>query len=319
MTPLIGIDIGGTKCAVSLGALQDGALEATDKRVVATADFSTPQACLEALIERARSLCPRPAAVGVSCGGPLDSRAGLILSPPNLPGWDRVPVVQILSQALGAPCYLQNDANACALAEWRFGAGRGLEHMIFLTFGTGMGAGLILNGQLYCGADDMAGEVGHVRMASEGPAGYGKQGSFEGFCSGGGLAQLGRTFALEALERGDRPAYCPDPASLGSVTARSLAEAAQAGDPTAQAVWRRCGDYLGRGLALLVDVLNPQAIVIGSIYARSGELLRGAMEAALRREALPHSRRGLRILPAALGERLGDMAALAVAANGLTI
>ncbi|MGI6201731.1 MAG: ROK family protein, partial [Christensenellales bacterium] len=181
----------------------------------------------------------------------------------------------------------------------------------------GMGAGLILNGQLYCGADDMAGEVGHVRVAPEGPAGYGKQGSFEGFCSGGGLAQLGRSFALEALQRGERPSYCPDFAALQAVTARSLAEAAQAGDPTAQAVWRRCGDYLGRGLALLVDVLNPQAIVIGSIYARSGELLRGAMEAALGGEALPHSRRNLRILPAALGERLGDMAALAVAANGL--
>ena len=113
------------------------------------------------------------AAVGISCGGPLDSKKGLILSPPNLPGWDNVPVTKLLSEALQVPAFLQNDADACAIAEWRFGAGQGCENMVFLTFGTGLGAGLILNGKLYQGASGMAGEVGHLRLFDNGHIGYG--------------------------------------------------------------------------------------------------------------------------------------------------
>src|SRR5690606_15592063 len=140
------------------------------------------------------------AAIGISCGGPLDSRRGVILSPPNLPGWDRIPVVEVFQQAFKVPVALQNDANAGALAEWLWGAGRGSHNMIFLTFGTGMGAGLILNGQLYSGTNDLAGEVGHIRLAPDGPVGYGKAGSFEGFCSGGGIKQLATDRAKMALK-----------------------------------------------------------------------------------------------------------------------
>ena len=97
--------------------------------------------------------------MGISCGGPLDASSGVILSPPNLPGWDNVKIVQMIEEKFGVPCGLQNDANACALAEWRFGAGKGTKNMIFLTFGTGMGAGLILDGKLYAGTNGMAGEI----------------------------------------------------------------------------------------------------------------------------------------------------------------
>ena len=314
MERYLGIDIGGTKCALVVGnadgeVLQKVRFDTTDK----DATLSRIMAEAEGLIGAVTAKGERVKAIGVSCGGPLDSRLGLIQSPPNLPDWDNVPIVQMLEQRFGIPAALCNDANACALAEYRFGAGKGTANMIFLTFGTGMGAGLILDGRLYVGANDNAGEVGHVRMAPDGPVGYYKKGSFEGFCSGGGLAQLGAIYAKEALAKGVTPAFCQNEDALGSITAKSLADAANAGDETAQAVWTACGEMLGRGLAMLVDILNPECIVLGSIYARSGHLLKEAMERVLAAEALPQSMKVCRIVPAALTESVGDKAALCVA------
>jgi glucokinase len=252
--------------------------------------------------------------IGVSCGGPLDSRRGVILSPPNLPGWDEVPIVERLAARFGAAARLQNDANAGALAEWQHGAGRGCRNLVVLTFGTGLGAGLILDGRLYCGTNDLAGEVGHIRLAEHGPVGYGKEGSFEGFCSGGGLAQRARTRALERIQRGEPVSFCRGPQELERIDARLVAEAAAAGDPLAREIFTECGAWLGRGLAVLVDILNPQRIVLGGIFARAADLLGPPAADALAREALPRARGVCSVVPAALGEQIGDYGALAVAA-----
>ena len=206
---------------------------------------------------------------------------------------------------------MENDANACALAEWRWGAGQGCRSMAFLTFGTGLGAGLILDGRLYRGACGMAGELGHWRLSDYGPTGYGKEGSFEGFCSGGGIRQLAETLALRERQKG-----APVHMGPGPLTARVVAQAAGKGDPLALEVLDHVARQLGRGLALLVDLLNPECIVIGSVYARCEGLLRGGMLRALEREALPASLAACRILPAALGDRIGDFAALAIAMAG---
>lgn len=176
--------------------------------------------------------------IGISCGGPLDSRQGVTLSPPNLPGWDEIRIVSYLKEKYGIRAYLQNDANACAMAEWKFGAGRGNGNMIFLTFGTGMGAGLILNGQLYSGTNDNAGEIGHVRMSEHGSVDYGKTGSFEGFCSGGGLAQLGQNIARERFQRGEPVSFCESISKLESITAKGIAEKAKEGHEDAKEVYR---------------------------------------------------------------------------------
>jgi glucokinase len=318
MSLLAGIDIGGTKCAVVLGRPTDDDISLLDK-----VRFPTPPTFAEALAQimdaleglLARHQGDSLRAIGISCGGPLDSGAGLVLSPPNLPGWDRVDVVTPLRDRFGVPAATQNDANACALAEWQWGAGRGCQHMIFLTFGTGMGAGLILDGRLYSGANDLAGEVGHIRLAPDGPLGYGKTGSFEGFCSGGGIAHLGRMHAERQLAAGNPPAYCPTPADLPGVTAETIGAAAGQGDPTALEVYRVSGEALGRGLAVLVDVLNPQRIVIGSIYGRQRSLLEAPALETLRAEALPLALAVCEIVPAGLGERVGDLASLAIAAT----
>ena len=218
-----------------------------------------------------------------------------------------------IEKHFGAPAHLQNDANACAVAEWKFGAGMGCDNMVFLTFGTGLGAGLILNGKLYSGSNDNAGECGHIRLDRFGPVGYGKAGSFEGFCSGGGLAQLGYTLALEQVQQGKAPAYFHSGMSAKDVTAKSIADAARQGDETALRVYEICGEYLGKGLSILIDILNPQRIVIGSVFARSGDLMRPAMERVIARETLPLSASCCQVVPALLGEQIGDYAAIATA------
>jgi len=319
MRRFLGVDIGGTKCAIVLGT--------DEPRVIERTSFPTevergPGHAISRIAEVVARFARRAdraqgiAAVGVSCGGPLDSGRGVILSPPNLPGWDRIEIVSILERETGLPVFLQNDADACALAEWRWGAGRGCRDMIFLTFGTGMGAGLILGGRLYSGASGMAGEVGHVRLATDGPIGYGKRGSFEGFASGGGIAQLAREEVAHRHERGEPVLFAPTPEEANRLTAREVIAAAEGGDPVALSIVESSASYLGRGLAMLIDILNPERIVIGSIFARAERLFRGRVEEVIRQEALEPSRLRCSVVPAALGEQIGDFASLCVALEG---
>ena len=311
---ILGFDIGGTKCAVTT-AQWDGSNITLLKKAACPTDLTiSPEAMIDKLIDMADTILnAKPNRIGISCGGPLSSERGIILGPPNLPGWNHVEIVKQLREHYGVSVNLQNDANACALAEWKFGAGQGTRNMIFMTFGTGLGAGLILDGRLYCGTNDSAGEVGHIRLSQFGPVGFGKAGSFEGFCSGGGLAQLGYTLALEKVQSGIYPAYYQKGMTQTDVTAKSVADAAKAGDPTALEVYRICGEYLGKGLSLVIDILNPEMIVLGSIFARCQELLWPAAQAVIGKEAIPASAGCCRIVPAALGEQIGDYAAIATA------
>ncbi len=316
----LGFDIGGTKCAVVLGCFENGKMGIAAKKAFPTEVEKGYEYTVSNMFTSAYEILADSGitkadviSVGVSCGGPLDSKQGIIMSPPNLPGWDDVHITEMTQKEFGAPCFLQNDANACAVAEWQFGAAKGTQNAVFLTFGTGMGAGLILGGKLYEGTNGMAGELGHIRMSEHGPVGYGKQGSFEGFCSGGGIAQTAKTAALEMLQQGQTTAYCKSMEELDTITAKSVAEAAKQGDITAIDVYKICGKYLGRGLSVLIDILNPEVIVIGSIFARSAELLINEMNCEINKEALAQSAAVCKIVPAVLGEKIGDYAALAVA------
>lgn len=302
----IGIDIGGTKCAVILGD-ENGAIVKKEKFATTTVSET-----VENILTFAKKLAEGNdiKACGVSCGGPLDEKKGVILSPPNLPDWDRIPIKDLLEKSLGVPCGVRNDANACAMAEWRYGAGRGCENMVFMTFGTGLGAGIIIGGKLYSGTNAFAGEVGHIRIENDGPTGYGKKGSFEGFCSGGGIKQLGKIYAEKAKRNGEDVSW-----ANGDFSAADIAEAARRGDKTAKAVYDKCAEKLGMGLSVIIDILNPERIVIGSIYARSHDLLDEKMYEVLKQEALPAPLSVCKICPAELGEAIGDKAALGVAAE----
>lgn len=311
---MIGFDIGGTKCAVSIGSVENDKLIIKDKRKIETRHDISPYEMIDKMCRLAENMTDDFSRIGISCGGPLDSRSGVILSPPNLIGWDNVEIVSYLKNKYQAKVGILNDANACALAEWKYGAGKGTQNMVFLTFGSGLGAGLIINGSLYIGASDMAGEVGHMRLCDFGPVGYGKKGSFEGFCSGNGIAALGRMMAEEQLQMGKTVSFCRSKDELSKITAKSIAECAYEGNSDAADVYKLCGRKLGEGISVLIDILNPEMIVIGSVFARSEDLLREEMEKVIESETLLYSRNACRIVPAALTENIGDYAALSVAA-----
>ncbi|WP_313584825.1 ROK family protein [Lacrimispora sp.] len=315
MMHIMGFDIGGTKCAVFLCRLEGDTIIWNDRKEIQTT--SDWRAVLDTLCVYGESMLEthgvtRPdCRIGISCGGPLSPDRMVICSPPNLPGWVSVPIVSYLADELQMPARMLNDADACALAEWKYGAGRGSLHMIFLTFGTGLGAGLILNGRLYTGACGMAGEVGHVRLKEDGPFGYGKAGSLEGFCSGGGIRQMAIDKAKQMEEEGKKASF-----QIGEkeeINAKDVAEAARAGHKDAAELLKESGTYFGRGLSMLIDILNPEVIVAGSIYARTHEFMETAMWEEIHREGLTSSAAACRIVPAQLGERIGDYGAVMAA------
>jgi glucokinase len=322
MANVIGIDIGGTKCAVVL-ATAGPAIRIVDRVTFLTAtdrDFQYDKgrifAAVRDLMAKHDLATEDITAIGVSCGGPLNSKQGIVLCPPNLPNWVNVPIVHMLEEEFGIPSYLQNDAKACALVEWRLGAGRGCHNMIFLTMGTGMGSGIIANDELICGANDMGGEVGHIRIEKDGPVGFGKHGSFEGFTSGGGIARLAQQMAREALARNDAYAFGKNEGMIDRLDTKTLAEFARNGDADAIGIFSIVGEKLGRGIAYLIDILNPEAVVIGSIFVRCEDLLRPWMEEVLDKECISFSRQACRVVPAQTGESIGDLASVMVAVHG---
>lgn len=310
---MIGFDIGGTKCAVVVGHEEKEKLIIDSVKTIDTNHNVSPYVMIDKLIDMARSMTDDFSVIGISCGGPLDSHKGIIMNPPNLPGWDNIKIVDYVKDKLDAEVCLQNDANACAIAEWKYGAGIGTNNMIFMTFGSGLGAGLILDGKLYTGTNDMAGELGHIRLEDNGPVGYGKRGSFEGFCSGNGIAEMGRIKALEAIQAGKKVSFCESYDKINTITTKLIAECANERNEDALEIFRESGYKLGKGLSIIIDILNPECIVIGSVFARCEKLLRPYMEEVLKKECLSFSLNVCRIVPAKLGDDIGNYASLSIA------
>ena len=306
MSVSIGIDIGGTKCALSVGECAPDAVKILHREEFPTKGMSWQEVLDEfaSRINRAieQSNIRTFAGIGISCGGPLDSKTGVIMSPPNLPGWDNVPVVKFFADRFKVPVHLQNDANACAFAEWKFGAGRGTRNMVFMTFGTGLGAGIIIDGRLYSGTNDNAGEIGHIRLAPTGPVGYNKEGSAEGFCSGAGMTKLA---FIRAKEQGvELPA---------DFSTKELFRRIDEGDAFCLSVFRESAAHLGMILSYAIDILNPEVIVLGGVFMRQQDRFMKEILPVLEREALPFARKVCKITGAGLSENIGDYAALAVA------
>jgi glucokinase len=297
---LVGVDVGGTKTAVVLGTVRGEILWRTQFATEAGRGFHAVYSDILASIARARQVSEREVlALSVSIGGPLEVLRGIIKSPPHLPGWDDIPLKRLLSEDVRLPVYIEHDGNAGALAEFYFGAGKGFRNIIFLTMGTGFGAGLILDGKLYRGTTDVAGEAGHIRIAEDGPLCYGKRGSLEGFGSGTGIVLLSQMMYPGKY--------------LGGVTVQDLYREFQNGGSEARQVFERAAFHLGRGLAMMADLLNPERILLGGIGMRIFDAL---VEPALRvfeSETLPEARRACAIVPASLGEEIGDYASLCAA------
>ena len=305
---VFGISIGGTKCAVSYWTGKGEDWTFVFKKQIATEKrgYAPILAELCAIIDESNV---KPDKIGIICGGPLNAKRGIIQSPPNLHGWDDVHITDFFDNKYGVKSRLVNDADAGALAEWKFGAGKGAENMLFLTFGTGFGAGLIINGKLYAGTNGAAGEIGHVRLSKKGGVGYNKVGSVEGFVSGGGMAQTGQRVAKEYIAKYGKSDLAPD-GDLSKITAKLICEKARLGSKEGKKVIQITGKRLGQTLAILIDLFNPEKIVIGGIYPRAKDLLEGYAMKEARKEVLLPSFDICEILPATLGENIDEYATL---------
>lgn len=324
---LLGLDIGGTKIGVCVGDAA-GRLLASDRIPV---DHRLPPAkVLAAALDRLHHLASRaagsrtsirPAALGCACPGPFDHRAERFLNPPNNPGWHGFALGAFLRERFDIPLAIMNDANAAAIAEWRWGAARNADTAVFLTMSTGMGAGLIINRRLFEGPLAMAGEIGQIRLTPNdaGPVGFAKRGSVEGYCSGPGMQQLARAEAL-ICRQSQQPSLLLDILDKhGDISVPALCDASTRRDPAARRVTDRVALELGRLCSILVDILNPNVIVLGTIGAAYPKLfIPGAMR-VVRAESIPLSAKLVRIKPSPFPpDTRGDLQALAVAHQLLT-
>lgn len=304
---VLGLDVGGSKTVVVEGTRDAQILQRREIPTEGAQPFAPTFERIVVLMRDAIKEAERAGrnlvAISASLPGPLRIDEGAFIDPPNLMGWHGFRLKDcLIKEFAGLPVFVEHDGNAGALAEFHFGVGRNrpdLRHLIFLTCGTGMGAGLILNGQIVHGASDSAGEVGHMRIADDGPLVFGKRGCFEGLAAGVGMVQL-------ASRRFPRRWTATTPIS-------ELVDAMLADDQDALTIAREAGQWLGRGLALLVDALNPQVIVLGSLAVVLGDRLLASARRVLAEEALPQALAACEIVPAALGKRIGDVAALMAA------
>jgi glucokinase len=309
---IAGVDLGGTKI-YSLVATPDGEVLGHDRRLTLAADG--PEAVVERIAESVRealsgagSSMAEIAGVGISSPGPCDPARGLVTDAPNLPGFHNIPLTQMVSEALGVAAILENDANAAAYGEYRFGAGKGFRHLLYVTLGTGIGGGIIVDGKVYEGASGAAGEVGHLVLIEDGPpCNCGGRGCLEALSSGPAMARdaaealaAGRARGLARLTGGNSP------------TTEQVYAAAQAGDADCREIVERAGRHLGYGLVGLLNVFNPQALVLGGGLTNLREMyLEPAIEIA-RNGAFPQVVRDVTIAIAALGDAAGALGAAAL-------
>lgn len=306
------IDLGGTNVR-SIVATLDGEIRADDKResraadgleaCLATVEASLHQACTEAGVA-AKGL----GAIGLDTPGWVDVHEGVVPAAPQLPGWHNTPIVRIMTERFGARVLLENDANAGALGENTFGAGRGARQMVYITVSTGVGGGIIADGKLYGGARGSAGEIGHTIIDPAGPrCGCGNHGCLEALASGTAIAKRGS----EVLARGEAPTLQRLVAGRDRVTAALVAEAADAGDRACAEIYTEAGRFLGLALANLVNLLSPEAIVIGGGVSRSHHLFLPQAENTMRALALGEPLKHVRLALAELGDSAGVMGMIA--------
>jgi len=304
---VLALDIGGTKIAAGV---VDGSGRVHSFLVAPSRAQEGPGPILERLFELGRQAVADSGvawddipAVGIGCGGPLDAERGVLLSPPHLPGWDEVPVTALAEAAYERPAVLENDATAAACGEHRYGAGAGTRHMVYLTLSTGVGGGVVVDGRLYRGARGNGGELGHVTVDWRGRLcrGCGRRGCLEAYVSGTSIAER----AAEAFHEAGMKV--PD-----GVTAADVAAAARSGDAVAIAVWDETVTALACGVTSLVNLFEPELVVIGGGVSRSGEQLLAPVREWVRANSMRPAAQGAGIVASALGEQVGVVGAAAI-------
>jgi glucokinase len=316
---VLGLDIGGTKLAVGVvaadGTVSGFLVEPTRKHegytTVIRRLFDMGHRAVE--IARAEGVIvdgDDVSAVGISCGGPLDAKNGVLTGPLHLPDWINVPIVDMAHAEFGVPVALENDATAAAYGEYCFGAGRGTSTMVYLTISTGVGGGAVINGQLHRGAAGNGGEYGHIVVRPGGRAGYGRRaGTLEAYASGTAIAQRGAEAVAEYAAAGT-------PTSLSDLTvirAEDVVAAARAGDELATTLWDETTALLSSAIVDLVNILEPDLVVLGGGVTRSGDMLLRPVQEAVLAEAMPPAAAAVRVVLAELGDTVGAVGAGAIA------
>ncbi|MBA2385268.1 MAG: ROK family protein, partial [Actinobacteria bacterium] len=245
-------------------------------------------------------------AVGIGCGGPLDAERGVLVAPPHLPGWHDVPIIALADAAYDRPAVLENDATAAAAGEHRYGAGVGTRNMVYLTLSTGVGGGTVLDGRLYRGASGNGGELGHVTVDCDGRPcrGCGRRGCLEAYVSGTSIAERAR----EAIASKGSSSL----AALAEPTAADVAAAARAGDALAKEIWSDTVDALACGLTSIVNLFEPELVVLGGGVSGTGEQLLGPVRRRVRAEAMKPAGDAADIVQSALGDHVGVVGAAAI-------
>lgn len=308
---VLGVDIGGTKIAVGL-------VDASGKQVAGDRiDTKGPHETMERVVAVCRDLIAnagvpkdRVAAVGIGCAGPIDGKEGRVKAAPNLPGWSEIPLVSYLQDALQLPTYLENDANAAAVGEFLFGAGRGHKNMVYMTVSTGVGGGVVTDGRLYRGENGNAAELGHITIAWDGrQCNCGNRGCLEAYASGTGLAKR----AQELVRDGQLPVLLELAGSVENITAETVVSAVRQGDAEAKRLWDETMEILGAGIASVINTFNPSRIVLGGGLTKAGDLLFEPVRKTALARAMPPLAEIVDIVPAELGDAVGVVGAAAVA------
>jgi glucokinase-like ROK family protein len=307
---VVGIDMGASHLAI---ILTDFSAQVIDEIEVPFSVADGPEKCIdqanklvEDLLKKNNLDNKKISAIGLGVPGPIDSEAGMVYAPPIMPGWDGFPIQTSLESKWGLPVSLNNDAELGALGEWAYGVGRGENYLAYIKVGTGIGSGLLLNGQIYRGATGSAGEIGHLTIEENGPmCDCGNAGCLEALAGGKAIARQAR----EAVQKGQRTLL----SSMGPVellTARDVASAARRGDLVSQKIIARAGRYLGIAIAGLVNLFNPQTVVLGGGVAQIGDLLLQPIRDTVTQRSLQASARTVKINTAVLRRNSSGMGAI---------
>lgn len=315
---IAGVDLGGTNVRACIARADGGVLAQT--RTPTPADAG-PAAVVERIVAAVRQAAAIAGAdvrqllgVGVGAPGPLDMHTGIVYNPPNLAGWDRVPLATLLHDALGVPVHIGNDANLAAIGERAFGAGRGIDDLVYMTVSTGIGGGVIVGGKLFVGISGTAAEIGHMTVDLHGPrCKCGNTGCLEVIAAGPAIARAGREAARQAP--GSRLMALAGGA--GKVTTSLVVQAALEGDAVAQAVFGRAAEAIGVGCVNLIHLYNPRRIIIGGGVSQAGDLLFAPVRRVVAERALASPRDACTIVPAGLGDDSGLYGAVSLAAQGI--
>ncbi len=305
----IGVDVGGTNIKVALvdktGSIVSSDTVPTRAEMGYEYTISNIIKAIQSLMKESKTTKDVIEGIGFGFPGQIDCEKGVVRLAPNIPGWVDIPIAEIVSKEFGIPVRVDNDVRCAALAELNYGAGKGTKNMICITVGTGIGSGLIVNGKLVRGASNAAGELGHIKLQMEnGPiCGCGDRGCLEAFASGPAIVAMAEEYIKGGKSTKYRKLANPE------ITPYIVAEAAKQGDVVAKQIFETVGTYIGIGLASVVNLLNPEKIVIGGGVADAGDLLFNPIKAALRKRAMPIQGNAVEVVHAELGNTAGVIGA----------